>query len=114
MATIGTLLFTWTKGRKVGTDQNGNTYYVERKAVKGRRARRWVIYKRGEEASEVPAEWHGWLHYTCDEVLTAKPAWTAPHEPNQTGTANAYLPPGHDLRGGKRERAAGDYQAWQP
>ena len=24
------------------------------------------------------------------------------------------LPPGHDLRGGKRERAAGDYEAWQP
>ena len=35
-------------------------------------------------------------------------------EPNHTGTNAAYLPPGHDLRGGKRDRATGDYEAWQP
>jgi len=114
MATLGTILYTMTKGRKVGTDQDGNSYYIERSAPKGRRAKRWVIFKGAEEASKVPPEWHGWLHYTTDEVLTAKPSYAKAHEANLTGTSQAYLPPGHDLMGGKRERATGDYEAWRP
>ncbi|MGE5548020.1 MAG: NADH:ubiquinone oxidoreductase subunit NDUFA12 [Solirubrobacterales bacterium] len=115
MATLGTLFHTWLSGKMVGTDPAGNRYYVERSAPKGRRAKRWVIYKDGDEASRIPPEWHAWLHYTSDEPLAGeRKAWQKPHEPNRTGTSEAYLPPGHDLRGGKRERAAGDYEAWQP
>lgn len=112
---VGTLLHTWLKGKLVGTDADGNRYYVERNAPKGRRAKRWVIYNGEAEASRVPPEWHAWLHYTSDEPLRApQRPWIKPHEPNKTGTSQAYLPPGHDLRGGRRERATGDYEAWQP
>lgn len=116
MTGFGTLLFTWFKGKLAGTDGAGNRYYIERSTPKGRRARRWVIYNGAAEASSVPAEWHAWLHHTVDAPLTANPRrdWQQPHQPNPTGTAQAYLPPGHDLRGGRRERAAGDYEAWQP
>jgi NADH:ubiquinone oxidoreductase subunit len=113
---IGTLLFTWAKGKLVGTDQQGNRYYVERRAVKGRRARRWVLYKGVVEGSRVPPEWHAWLHYTVDaplEISADKP-WIAEHRANPTGTPAAYLPAGHDLRGGNRAKATGDYEAWQP
>jgi NADH:ubiquinone oxidoreductase subunit len=113
---IGTLLFTWAKGKLVGTDGEGNRYFVEKTAVRGRKARRWVIYKGKVEASRVPPEWHGWLHYTFDEPLatpTDKP-WIKPHVQNMTGTSEAYLPPGHDRRGGVRQHATGDYEAWQP
>lgn len=116
MTSIGTLCFTWLTGRQVGIDTNGNRYYLERRAVKGRRARRWVVYNGKVEASTVPPEWHAWLHYTVDQPLTdsVRQPWQQPHEANHTGSVEAYLPPGHDLRGGHRERATGDYEAWRP
>ena len=116
MTSFGTLLYTWAKGRLVGTDTNGNRYYIERSAPKGQRAKRWVVFSGAVEASTIPPEWHAWLHHTTDKPLTDMPRqpWQKAHEPNHTGTGGAYLPPGHDLRGGKRERAAGDYEAWQP
>lgn len=114
--TIGTRLFTWAKGQLVGTDSQGNRYYREKKAVAGRRVRRWVLYNGVAEASRVPPEWHAWLHYTVDQPLEASPEkpWVKEHIANLTGTPDAYLPQGHDLRGGNREKATGDYEAWQP
>ena len=116
MATLGTLLYTWTKGKLVGTDATGNRYYTERSVAKGRRTKRWVLFAGKPEASEIPPEWHAWIHYTSDTPLTAAQPqpWQKPHQSNKTGSAEAYLPPGHDLAGGKRDRATGDYEAWQP
>ena len=113
---IGTRLFTWAKGQLVGTDSRGNRYFTERKPVAGRRTRRWVLYNGPAEASTIPSEWHGWLHYTFDQPLAASPdkPWIKEHLPNMTGTPAAYLPLGHDARGGERQRATGDYEAWKP
>lgn len=114
--TIGTVLFTWAKGKLIGTDSDGNRYYQERRARSGHRQRRWVIYKGRVEASRVPPEWHAWLHYTVDQPLARSPEkpWLREHQPNLTGTTEAYLPQGHDLKGGERPKATGDYEAWQP
>ncbi len=116
MTTIGTLFYTWAKGQLAGTDSNGNRYYNERGAPKNRRAKRWVVFNGPVEASAVPPEWHAWLHYTAPMPLTDVPrqVWQRPHESNHTGSTGAYLPPGHPARGGHRERAAGDYEAWRP
>jgi NADH:ubiquinone oxidoreductase subunit len=116
MMTIGTILFTWAKGKLVGTDSQGNRYFHERKARPGHRLRRWVLYKGRAEASRVPSEWHAWLHYTVDQPLapSADKPWVKEHQPNLTGTADAYLPAGADRRGGERARATGDYEAWRP
>ena len=114
---IGTWLFTKLKGRQVGSDMMGNTYYEERQPRAGAtRTRRWVIYGGAPEASEVPPEWHAWLHYTIDPPLpvTGRRPWQKPHQPNPTGTASSYRPPGHDYQGGQRARATGDYEAWTP
>jgi NADH:ubiquinone oxidoreductase subunit len=40
--------------------------------------------------------------------------WEKPHEPNATGTAAAYRPPGSLLSGERRERVGADYDAWTP
>ena len=114
--TIGTRLFTWLSGRAVGSDPAGNTYYEERRARKGARARRWVIYAGEPEASTVAPEWHGWLHYMIDQPIpiAARRSWQTPHQPNLTGTAQAYHPPGHDYRGGRTPSATGDYESWTP
>jgi NADH:ubiquinone oxidoreductase subunit len=116
MATIGTRLFTWLKGRVVGRDAAGNLYYEERQGRSGLRKRRWVIYAGDSEASRVPPEWHAWLHYTTDAPLPAEHVrpWQKPHQANPTGTPAGYRPSGHDYAGGQRAPATGDYEAWTP
>jgi NADH:ubiquinone oxidoreductase subunit len=77
-----------------------------------------VIYRGYADASKVPAEWHGWLHYTFDEPPTEVPlqrrAWELDHLPNLTGTLWAWRPKGAISQGGERAKATGDYEAWRP
>ncbi|MXO89304.1 NADH:ubiquinone oxidoreductase subunit NDUFA12 [Pontixanthobacter aquaemixtae] len=117
-ATIGTLLNSWRTGEKVGTDAQGNAYYRAKKTKDGARERRWVIYEGANDASRVPAEWHGWLHGAGDDVpesnLPPAKIWEVDYTPNATGTAEAYRPAGALERGGKRAKATGDYEAWAP
>lgn len=112
-ATLGTLVNTWLSGRRVGADEFGNRYYQNRNGK-----RRWVIYRGTVEASRVPPEWHGWLHHTFPNPPTVEPpkakAWELPHQPNLTGTSNAYRPSGSLWRAGQRPAATGDYDAWRP
>ena len=126
MVSIGTKLFTWLKGEKVGSDSDGNLYYRERQSRKSksvhsdslRHERRWVVYNGDVEASRVPPEWHAWLHHTSDEIPSAdgieRRPWMKEHKANATGTREAYLPPGHTLAGGKRAASTSDYEAWTP
>ena len=115
---IGTLFEGWLHGVKVGSDPSGNVYYRAKKTAKGKREKRWVIYVDEPEASTVPPDWHGWLHHMqATPMLADSPfhqSWQQPHQPNLTGTETAYFPPGHDVKGGRRASATGDYEAWKP
>ena len=114
--TLGTRLFTKWRGEYVGKDDAGNRYFRDKKYRAGIRERRWVLYTGEVEASRVPPEWHAWLHYTIAQAPESRVnlVWQKEHQPNPTGTARAYRPPGHVLQGGKRDRATGDYEPWQP
>lgn len=109
--TYGTQLWTWRKGQKVGEDAAGNIYY--RNADD---SRRWVIFNGPIEGSRIDADWHGWIHKTCDEIPSETPlvhkAWEKPHEENHTGTAQAYAPAGSLRQAAPASRA--DYEAWTP
>ncbi|MGB4828180.1 MAG: NADH:ubiquinone oxidoreductase subunit NDUFA12 [Paracoccaceae bacterium] len=109
--TIGTQIFTARKGVKVGEDDQGNIYYQTRDAK-----RRWVIYKGEMEASRVPPDWHGWLHFTWDQPPTKAPLahkrWEKPHLENLSGSELAYAPTGSIRRSQPALRR--DYEAWQP
>ena len=112
-ATPGTLLTTWWSGKFVGDDRFGNRYYQNASG-----ARRWVIYNGTVEASRVPPDWHGWLHHTFADPPTIAPikarAWEKEHQPNLSGTPDAYRPQGSLARTGHRPAATGDYEAWKP
>ena len=116
-ATVGTLLFSALNGERVGTDAQGNAYY-RKKGDEGRPERRWVIYSGANDASRVPAEWHGWLHGSFagvpESFLPPARIWEADYTPNATGTVQAYRPQGALERGGNRAAATGDYEAWTP
>ena len=112
---LGTRLYTWLHGEFVGEDAFGNRYFRDRRTARGRRERRWVMFNGKPEATKVPPEWHAWLHHTSDAPLEgARHSWQKPHCPNLSGTKFAYFPPGHDRRGGKRDKATSDYESWRP
>lgn len=117
-ATLGAQYDINRRGQRIGADEQGNTYYEERRPSLDGRKRRWVLYKGYAEPSKVPPDWHGWLHHVFDAPPTETPlkrrAWELDHQPNLTGTANAYRPPGSLASGGERAKATGDYQAWTP
>ena len=119
-ATIGIRFTVARRGVFIGEDDYGSRYYEARDAADSYdgRKRRYVIYRGYAEASKVPAEWHGWLHYTFEEPPTTAPlsrkAWEKDHHPNLTGTLFAWRPKGSIARGGQRQAATGDYEAWRP
>jgi NADH:ubiquinone oxidoreductase subunit len=112
-ASLGTALWTWRHGSKAGTDALGNTYYRSKRGD-----RRWVIYNGSNDASRIPPEWYSWLHKQIDdlpdEALPPAPKFLKPPTGNLTGTPLAYRPSGALERGGQRQAASGDYEAWTP
>ncbi len=116
MNSIGTRLFTWMHGRNVGQDGTGTPTWPHGAPGAARRDRRWVLYAGLPEASDIPPEWHAWLHHTTDVPLPelGRKPWQLPHRPNATGTVASYRPAGHDYSGGRRAAATGDYEAWTP
>ncbi|KAJ1957856.1 hypothetical protein IWQ62_005003 [Dispira parvispora] len=83
-------------GTLVGTDRYGNQYYenLKEKFLRDR----WVVLARSDyDASQIPAEWHQWLHKMNDKdpnQTTPRPyRWIMPkHVENLTGTSQAYQP----------------------
>ena len=120
-ATLGTLITIGKRGRQVGSDEFGNKYYedrTDRKSYDKWRKRRWVIYKGYADASKIPPDWHGWMHYIYDTPPSEQPlrrkAWEKPHEPNLSGTPFARFPSGSLNAEGQRQASSGDYEAWNP
>ncbi len=111
--TIETRVFTWLRGVHVGTDEAGNRYYKAKKGPK-----RWVIYNGVVEASQIPPGWHGWMHHRTDllpdEERYVPKFWEKSHQPNLTGSADAYRPQSSLLVKGERPRVSADYDAWSP
>lgn len=88
-------------GRLVGSDKYGNKYFENPYHFFGRS--RWVEYadyKNLEyDASQVPPEWFGWLHYKTDAPpfadcikIHTKYKWMLDHSENLSGTKDAYVP----------------------
>lgn len=105
--------------KRVGSDTLGNVYYKAKPRAGYKRERRWVMYAGVPEASSVPPEWHGWLHYQTDiipaeDTLSYRRTWQKPPQKNKTGTAEAYRPAGHILGEGRTHKVTGDYEAWRP
>jgi len=112
-ASLGTVLFNWSRGQKVGEDSFGNLYMSTKNGD-----RRWVMYKGSNDVSRIPPEWYAWLTRQIDDVpdrsLPPPPPFLKDPIPNLTGTPLAYRPSGALEQGGRRQAASGDYQAWTP
>ena len=88
--TFGTRLKTIFFGKFVGDDELGNKYYESKDG------KRWVIYADSIDASKIPVEWYSWMHFTPNKIERThnleKYDWQKPHQPNLTGSNDAYSP----------------------
>jgi NADH:ubiquinone oxidoreductase subunit len=113
-----TVLKTWLSGEHVGTDQYGNRYYRRKRGRSWRDEKRWVVFARDAEPTEIPPGWVGWLHRRLEHAPSEQelppPKFERERATVATGTGLAYRPPGSVLRGGRRSPATGDYEAWRP
>lgn len=119
-STLGTV---WTLARSanhIGTDEFGNKYYEARTTREsyGDQKRRFVTYNGYADASKIPPDWHGWMHYMYDEppsqLALPRKAWEKPHLPNLSGTPFAQYPKGSLNADAERAKSSGDYEAWKP
>ena len=112
--TVGTNLYTFLKGKKVGEDYLGNSYYESKDQEK-----RWCIYCDQSEASRISPEWNSWLRFISSTLPTSNNIiyeWQKRFDGNTTGLDSAYKPsmikvgrPKGDL-----ENYHSDYKAWKP
>ena len=111
-STINTRFHIWRTAKRVGEDDIGNVYYVNKDG------KRYVQYADQAEASAIPSGWHGWMHYRTDTPPSDEEyqprEWEKEHKENLTGTAGAYFPKGSLNREEERTSATGDYEAWTP
>jgi len=112
--TVGTKLYTFFKGKKVGEDYFGNFYYESRD-----KKNRWCIYSNESEASKISPEWNSWLRFisnTYPNVNDQIHGWQKRFNGNLTGLESAYKP--RTVRTGSSNEDFSnynsDYKAWKP
>ena len=112
--TVGTKLYTFLRGKKVGEDYLGNSYF-ESKNLESR----WCIYRDQSEASRISPEWNSWLRYISNTVPTSDNItyeWQKRFDGNTTGLGGAYKPSITNEGSSKEdlENYQSDYKAWKP
>ena len=106
--TLGTFIYTLFTGKLVGRDEFFNKYYSNSNG------KRWVIYKDAVESSQIPAEWHLWIHFLTDKKPVDnlnKYNWQKKHQANLTGTKHAYKPDG--LLSSDQKKNMKKYETWE-
>ena len=89
---IGTILYSFFNGKKVGEDDQGNRFFTHKKNKK----KRWVLYKKKIDPTNLEVKWQIWLTETDKdkEININNPnfKWQKNIKANLTGTLNSYHP----------------------
>ena len=112
--TVGTKLYTYLKGKKVGEDYFGNYFYESRD-----KRNRWCIYSYQSDASKISPEWNSWLRFISDSSPEGNEMvykWQKVFNGNLTGIEGAYKPVIVRASSSKEDLDSyeSDYQAWKP
>lgn len=79
---------------------------------------RWVVYANTSDyaGSQIPPEWHAWIHYIGDNDPVSQPPpkrkFDIAFQNNPTGTTERYLPKGSWEN--PEQRNWSKHQFWQP
>ena len=89
---IGTILYSFLNGKKVGEDNEGNRFYIHKK----NRQKRWVLYKKKIDPTSLEIKWQIWLteNDKDKEIIINNPSykWQKNKKANLTGTLDSYHP----------------------
>ena len=72
MKNISLLLYTIFRGNFVGKDQDGNKYYKSNISHGVKKEKRWVIYKKDNDPTNIDPGWHSWLHHLRENTPNSK------------------------------------------
>ena len=97
---IGTILYTLLKGKKVGQDNQGNKFFIHKKNKK----KRWVLYKKQIDPTSLEIKWQIWLTENDKEkeiiINKTEFKWQKNEKTNATETLDSYHP---GIRSDKQE-----------
>lgn len=89
---IGTILYSFFRGKKVGQDKIGNKFYVHKEI----QSKKWVLYKNNIDPTSLEVKWQIWLTSTNSNLPTtiekSNFIWQKDKQPNLTGTVDSYHP----------------------
>uniref|UniRef100_A0A915K096 NADH dehydrogenase [ubiquinone] 1 alpha subcomplex subunit 12 n=1 Tax=Romanomermis culicivorax TaxID=13658 RepID=A0A915K096_ROMCU len=88
----------YKEGTLVGVDKFGNKYFENN--IYTYPKNRWVDFSKrvwlDYDASQIPPEWHRWLHHSTDtppsKVEPVRRDWMLEHQENRSGFAEQYTP----------------------
>ena len=98
-------------GELKGEDSVGNHYYENLRRPPGRQ--RFVIYKgwgKDNDPSQIPAEWHHWLHSITDRTPVERPPKLHVYQLSKTAQQLS----GHGMEGSGKYAPAGSYLRTEP
>ena len=118
MKNISLYLYTIFRGNLVGKDYDGNKYYKSNISYGTKKEKRWVLYKKDDDPTNIDPNWHAWLHHVVEDIPNSKKNknyyWQKKISPNYTGTKKAYLPTGHILNKERKIKKFKNYESWTP
>ena len=112
---LGTLIYSFLYGKKVGQDQNGNKFYIHKYNLK----RKWVIYNKLVDPTSLRVSWQLWLTNNNikapSEINNSKEyIWQKEKSPNYSGTKNYYHPKIFKNLDKKNEKDRSKKEIWSP
>tara|TARA_B100001123_G_C14611019_1_gene749894 strand:+ start:58 stop:423 length:366 start_codon:yes stop_codon:yes gene_type:complete len=117
MKNISLYIYTIFNGNLVGKDKEGNKFYKSNISHGTKKEKRWVLYKKDNDPTNIDPDWHAWLHHIVNKVPTSENKkdyyWQKKISPNKTGTKGAYLPKGHILNKESKVDKK-NYEPWIP
>ena len=66
MKNISLYLYTIFNGHLVGKDKDDNKYYKSNISHGIKKEKRWILYKKNDDPTNIDPDWHAWLHHIID------------------------------------------------
>ena len=114
---LGTTIYTYFFGVKVGEDDRGNTYFIS----KHKPYKKWVLYNHNNDPTNLPVIWQFWLtskEKNMPKIDEKEYHWQKDRDPNPTGTQASYHPAVNISREKKhlknKELVENNKKIWRP
>ena len=111
---IGTILYSYFYGKKIGEDQTGNKFFTHKKIEN----KRWVLYKNMVDPTILDVKWQIWLTNKNSKENPIKNegsfTWQKKKKANLTGTESSYHPIDNNKPASANTQGENKKVIWEP